>query len=100
MIQTTEFPTEFRKDITTASIILRRLGAQAVFIFGSLLDDSGEKRAADIDIAVSGLPKDQFFHAYGQLLATLDHPFDLVDLEAESAFVTSLRESGRFAHVA
>lgn len=99
-VTTARFPSEFRKDIDRAASILRELGAREVFIFGSLLEPTGDSVPADIDIAVSGLPKERFFHAYGQLMAQLDHPFDLVDLETESAFVRTLRKSGRLEHIA
>jgi len=99
-VTTARFPSEFRKDIDRAASILRKLGARDIFIFGSLVEPTGDSAPADIDLAVSGLPKDCFFHAYGQLMAQLDHPFDLVDLETDSAFVRTLRKSGRLEHVA
>jgi predicted nucleotidyltransferase len=79
---------------------LQEFGAQQVFVFGSLVEANGNTAPRDIDLAVSGLPKDRFFAAYGRLIAGRDHPFDLVDLDSDSAFVRSLRELGPLQVVA
>jgi len=50
--------------------------------------------ARNIDIAVNGLPQEDFFRAYGQLPMKIDHRFDLVDLSNDAAFSRRLRESG------
>lgn len=39
----------------------------------------------DLDIAVSGLPPELFFTAYARLLDELEHEFDLLDLDVETA---------------
>ena len=70
------FPESFRADIQTAVSILRSPGAR------------------NIDIAVNGLPQEDFFRAYGQLPMKIDHRFDLVDLSNDAAFSRRLRESG------
>ena len=51
-------------------------------------------------IEVSGLPKDRFFTAYGQLLVKMVHEVDLVDLDDDAAFVHLLKESGKLERVA
>ncbi len=53
----------------------------------------------DIDIAVTGLSGRAFLHAYGVLLGTLDHPFDLVELDASNRFSQRLRERGELERV-
>lgn len=59
--------------------ILRKYGAQKVFIFGSSV--SGKQREnSDIDLACSGIPPELFFKAYGELLFQIDQHIDLVDL--------------------
>jgi predicted nucleotidyltransferase len=93
------FPGDFRHDIELAVRILTELGAKHVYLFGSVLDNEAPN-PRDIDIAVSGLPQDQFFRAYGKLTMTLGHPFDLVDLDNEAAFVRTLKESGQLEKVA
>ncbi len=94
-----QFPGDFRHDIELAVRILKELGAEHVYLFGSVLEHEARK-PRDIDIAVSGLPRDQFFRAYGKLTMTLSHPFDLVDLDNEAAFVRTLKESGQLERVA
>ncbi|TVQ41555.1 MAG: nucleotidyltransferase domain-containing protein [Spirochaetaceae bacterium] len=93
-------PEHFRTDLKIATEVLRSLGAQEVYVFGSLADPSRAEASADIDLAVSGLPPEKFFRSYGELLGLLDHPFDLVDLDVESRFVRKLRERGHLARVA
>ena len=95
-----KFPEPFQHDIETAVSVLCSLGAQHVYIFGSLVEGSQDKPARDIDIAVDGLPQTSFFKAYGELLMKLDHEFDLVDLSNEAAFSRRLKESGRLERVA
>ena len=94
------FPTAFRRDIQLAASILQSLGAKEIYVFGSLVEGSNPSGARDLDIAVLGLPPEQFFHAYGQLLMELDHAFDLVDLSNSAAFSRRLKESGRLERVA
>ena len=93
------FPGDFRHDIELAIRMLTELGAEHVYLFGSVLDNEAPN-PRDIDIAVSGLPQDQFFRAYGKLTMTLGHPFDPVDLDNEAAFVRTLKESGQLEKVA
>jgi predicted nucleotidyltransferase len=78
-------PDSFRTDIEQAIAVLTTLGAREVFIFGSMADRDQFIIPRDIDIAVSGLPKDRFFKAYGQLLVKMVHEVDLVDLDDDAA---------------
>jgi predicted nucleotidyltransferase len=94
------FPKSIQRDIQTAISILRPLGAQHVYIFGSLVESRDSIAARDIDIAVEGLPREKFFAAYGRLLLALDHQFDLVDLASDEAFIRRLKESGKLEQVA
>ena len=94
------FPNSFRHDIQTAASILRSFGATEIYVFGSLVESSNPSNARDLDIAVLGLPPEQFFHAYGQMLMELDHDFDLVDLSNSAAFSRRLKDSGTLERVA
>lgn len=93
-------PDSFRTDIEQAIAVLTTLGAREVFIFGSMADRDQFIIPRDIDIAVSGLPKDRFFKAYGQLLVKMVHDVDLVDLDDDAAFVHLLKKSGKLERVA
>jgi len=100
MLDLATIPEHFRADIERAIAVVRAQGAEEVYIFGSLVHPWQNHRARDIDIAVSGLPPERFFHTYGLLLGELNHPFDLIDLDDDSRFVRKLRERGRFERVA
>ncbi|MFO8063397.1 MAG: hypothetical protein R6V29_02050 [Spirochaetia bacterium] len=100
MLDLATIPEQFRADIERAIALVRDQGAQEVYIFGSLIDPWENELPRDIDIAVSGLPPEKFFHTYGLLLGELNHPFDLIDLDDDSRFVRKLRERGRFERVA
>ena len=93
------FPDGFRHDMELAVRIPTEPGAKHVYLFGSELDHEAPN-PRDIYIAVSGLPQDQFIRAYGKLTTAIGHPFDLVDLDNEAAFVRTLKESGQLEKVA
>ncbi len=93
-------PTEFRRDVQTAIEILRGLGASKIYLFGSILSPDRTSEIGDIDIAVDGLPKYNYFRAYGLLMMQLEHKFDLVDLDGRGPFVRYLMESGNLEQVA
>jgi predicted nucleotidyltransferase len=98
-----QMPERFRADIHKAIRILKSYGARDVFLFGSVLtatDPSTASTVGDLDIAVAGMPPENFFHAYGALTMDLESPFDLVDLDNDAAFVQSLRRGGRLERVA
>ena len=94
------FPAEFRGDIETAIAILKKLGATRVYLFGSVVSHDGSSAIGDMDIAVDGLPKHNYFRAYGLLMMELDHNFDLVNLDGPGPFVRNLVESGNLEQVA
>jgi predicted nucleotidyltransferase len=64
----------------------------AVWMFGSALEN--EQTAADIDLAVEGLPPERFFDFYGRLFFELPKPVDLVDLSQDPPIATIIREKG------
>ena len=95
-----ELPEPIRSDVSHAIEVLKSLGARDVYLFGSVLTQAAAESIGDIDFAVSGLPPRSFFRAYGALIMSMKMPFDLVDLDNESAFVRALREEGRLERVA
>ena len=70
-----------RSRLPVAVQLLReRHGAETVVLFGSLAN--GACRAeSDVDLAVSGLPKDRYFQALADLMEVFAGPVDLVRLE-------------------
>jgi predicted nucleotidyltransferase len=95
MIKTgkTAVPDVFQEDIKRAVKILKEGGCTAIYLFGSAA--TGKVRnGSDIDLAVRGCPQGHFFHLLGRLLWELDHPADLVDLDAQDAFAQYLQKEG------
>jgi predicted nucleotidyltransferase len=73
-----------QEDLATITFYAKKYKAQAVYLFGSSLDNLN--KANDIDLAVLGIPPNLFFKFYGKLLRHLSKPVDLVDLSQESLF--------------
>ena len=63
-----------------------------LLLFGSSTDPSREGR--DIDLAVEGLPPQDFFRFYGDLLFSVSKPVDLVDLAQNSKLTRYIRRDG------
>ena len=82
---------EMKELIKRAAAALKEAGAREVYLFGS--GARGKMREdSDIDLAVSGLPPEKFFHAMGNAGDILRRPFDLVDLDEINPFTRYLKE--------
>ena len=78
--------------------VLKRSGAKTVYVFGSaargtMRDDS------DLDLAVSGLPPENFFKALSAASDVLDRPIHLIDLDEVTPFTRYLIEEGELQRV-
>jgi len=73
------------------NLLKERFGATKVVLFGSLTNRERFSDRSDVDIAVWGIPDDQFFLAVG-LVNSLNENFK-VDLVDANACRTSLRKS-------
>jgi predicted nucleotidyltransferase len=92
-------PAELQQAIERAAAILKAAGADAVYLFGSVLE--GDFRPdSDIDLAVVGLPAARFFEAMGQTMLILPRPLDLVDLDVDTPFTRYLKRKGKLHRVA
>jgi len=80
------------KDRETIEGISRQYRAKRVFLFGSSIDPA--KESNDIDIAVEGVPPEDFFKYYGDLMLKLSKPVDLIDLSIPSKFVRLILQEG------
>lgn len=81
-----------RGHLSAATRLLLALGAERVWLFGSLADRPGwaaPTPASDLDLAVAGLPSARFFEAYSALWDLVGEAVDLVDLDRATG---SLRE--------
>ncbi len=93
-----KIPESHRRDIQTAVEILGKEGCKEIYLFGSLVKGDFSAQS-DIDLAVKGLKKKDFFKTLGMLLAVLEHPVDLVNLEKEDRFSTMLLKKGNLLRV-
>jgi len=80
------------KDRETIEGISRQYRAKRVLLFGSSIDP--DKESHDIDIAVEGVPPEDFFKYYGDLMLKLSKPVDLIDLSIPSKFVRLILQEG------
>jgi len=72
------------KDKAAILQLARRFGVEKVFLFSSAADS--QKESADIDLAVQGIPPEQFFDLYGELILAFSKPVDLIDLSQNTKF--------------
>lgn len=77
---------------------LRLAGADAVYLFGSMTEGDTHPDS-DIDLAVSGLPPEQYFPVLGQALLISPRPLDLIDLDEDTEFTHYLKEKGKLYRV-
>lgn len=91
-------PENFQADLTRAVAILQQAGCSAIFAFGSLV--TGHFNAdSDLDLAVVGCPPERFFQVVGQLMYTLEHSIDVVDLDTPNAFTNHLQQHGTLVRI-
>ena len=91
-------PPELQRAIDQAAAILKAAGAEAVYLFGSIVEGSF-RPDSDVDLAVTGLPPGKFFHTMGQLLHVLPRSLDLVDLDVDTPFTRYLKQKGKLYRV-
>jgi predicted nucleotidyltransferase len=66
-----------------SKVLQEKYHVKEVFVFGSLLDINNFRSCSDIDLAVTGLPENQYYLALNDLLdLTSDFSFDLVQIES------------------
>jgi uncharacterized protein len=66
-----------------ADLLRRQFSVERVVVFGSVLGEAFHENS-DIDLAVWGLPEQEYFKAVGQLLALSEFEFDLVEVQYAS----------------
>jgi predicted nucleotidyltransferase len=78
--------------------LLKQLGAREVYVFGSFARGT-HGPDSDLDLAVRGLPAQNYFSAVGRLLDELDVGFDLIDLEHPPTFMRIVEAWGGLKRV-
>jgi len=91
-------PEKYRKDIETATSLLKNEGCQSIYLFGSLV--TGKIRdESDIDIGIKGLPKGKFLEVYSRLYFDFENKIDLVDFDTNSDFYSMLNSIGEVIQI-
>ena len=81
-----------KQDIKIIQEVSKEYKVNRVLLFGSGLDP--KKESHDIDIAVEGIAKQNFFKYYGDLMLKLSKPVDVIDLSGTSKFVELIQQEG------
>src|SRR5579872_1992520 len=89
---------EFGALLQRAVTALKSAGAREVYLFGSAAKGA-LREDSDVDMAVSGLPSEAFFHAMAQASRALGRPLDLINLDRDNLFTRYLLEEGELRRV-
>jgi len=90
---------ELIQSVSQAAAILKQLGAERVYLFGSAATGTLNE-GSDIDLAVEGLQPALFFGAMTRVGKVLGRSLDLIDLDEPSSFTRYLKEEGKLVRVA
>jgi predicted nucleotidyltransferase len=91
-------PSKYRQDIEDATILLKKEGSKAVFLFGSLVTGKIHEES-DIDIGIKGLPRDKFINLYSKLYYDFGNKIDLVDFDENDEFYSLLNNLGEVVQI-
>ena len=75
----------------TIQNITNKYKASRVLLFGSAVNQVDYE---DIDIAVDGIPDEDFYAFYGELMCALSKSIDIVDLSKKSKFIDLILQEG------
>jgi uncharacterized protein len=78
--------------------VLKSSGAKTVYLFGSAAKGT-MRNDSDVDLAVSGLPPENFFKALSIASNLIDRPVHLIDLDEVTPFTRYLIEEGELQRV-
>lgn len=83
MIDIKDLPNSYQEDIKKAVKILKENGATEIFIFGSIVNGNFNENS-DIDIAIKGIKREEFYRVASILMFEIEKEIDLVDLDDET----------------
>jgi len=83
--------------IQRAAAELKSAGAREVYVFGSAAQ--GADMAADLDLAVSGLPPAVFYRMGARVSDLTGRFVDLIDLDVSTPFTRHLRTENKLIRV-
>jgi predicted nucleotidyltransferase len=78
--------------------VLKSSGAKTVYLFGSAAKGTMHSDS-DLDLAVSGLPPENFFKALSAASSLVDRSIHLIDLDEVTPFTQYLKEEGELQRV-
>lgn len=84
--------------IDQIAAVLKSSGAKTVYLFGSAARGS-MRDESDLDLAVSGLPPENFFKALSAVSTLVDRSIHLIDLDEVTPFTQYLIEEGELQRV-
>jgi predicted nucleotidyltransferase len=87
------------REIEVAVKILQEQGAHEVFVFGSAANGT-MMPDSDIDLAVRGLPPENYFRAMSLVGFAISRQIDLIDLDEPNEFTQYLERKGELKRVA
>ena len=80
------------KEKTVIINCAKKYDVKTIYLFGSSLNS--DTKARDIDLGVKGINPSFFFKFYGELIAQLPKPVDLVDLSTKTRFNDLVEKRG------
>src|SRR5208337_27759 len=84
--------------IKRAAAELKTAGAREIYVFGSAARGTGDA-AADLDLAVSGLPPSVFYRMGARVSDLIGRSVDLIDLDSNTPFTRYLRTENELVRV-
>ena len=91
-------PEKYRKDIETATNLLKKEGCGSVYLFGSLVTGKMNHNS-DIDIGIKGVPDGKYFSLYSRLYFDFDNKIDLIDFDSDDDFFMMLNKIGEVVQI-
>jgi predicted nucleotidyltransferase len=91
-------PEKYREDIRKASILLKKEGCKAVYLFGSMVTGKIHQNS-DIDIGITGLPAKKYFRVCADLDKAIVNKIDIVDFDLYKDFYNLLSSLGEVAEI-
>lgn len=79
-------------DIEIIKQLSSKYSVKKVVLFGSSLNS--QRKGRDIDLAVEGVPPEDYYRYCGELMMALTKPVDIVDLSVPCKFVDMVLKEG------
>lgn len=93
-------PSQVSRDLESVQEILVRHGAQRIILYGSFA--RGDFRpTSDLDLCVEGMPDDQYFPAWSEVLMKINRRVSILDLKGIRGYLEDrIRTEGKTIYAA